>query len=171
MLTCPAAIREADLVRALRNRSHWHCLIPPPVSVTENGFAVKDETSKPIEEALSDHDRVHYFQGTTSSLLAAVTEDGVDIRSYFAWSVLHLSHESTWLSTNTGYRSNGQLRMVIEYETIYRPQLIPLLLQGRWLHDPFRRNVCGLRYPETLSEGLCALHLPGWFPGVYMIRC
>ncbi|KAI0725480.1 beta-glucosidase [Fomitopsis betulina] len=59
-----------------------------PIYVTENGFAVKDETSKPIEEALSDHDRVHYFQGTTSSLLAATTEDGVDIRSYFAWSLL-----------------------------------------------------------------------------------
>ncbi|KAH9931544.1 glycoside hydrolase family 1 protein [Fomitopsis serialis] len=59
-----------------------------PIYVTENGFAVKDETSKPIEEALSDKDRVHYFQGTTSSLLAAVNEDGVDIRSYFAWSLL-----------------------------------------------------------------------------------
>lgn len=69
-------------------------------SVTENGFAVKDETSKPIEEALSDHDRVHYFQGTTSSLLAATTEDGVDIRSYFAWSMLHLAHVCASLNTD-----------------------------------------------------------------------
>lgn len=57
-----------------------------PRSVTENGFAVKDENSKPVEEALSDHDRVQYFRGTTASLLAAVTEDGVDVRAYYAWS-------------------------------------------------------------------------------------
>lgn len=59
-----------------------------PIYVTENGFAVKDENNKPVEEALSDYDRVHYFQGTTSSLLSAVVEDGVDIRGYFAWSLM-----------------------------------------------------------------------------------
>jgi len=59
-----------------------------PIYVTENGFAVKDENSKPVEEALSDHDRVQYFRGNTSSLLSAVLEDGVDIRAYFAWSLM-----------------------------------------------------------------------------------
>jgi beta-glucosidase len=54
--------------------------------VTENGFAVKDEDSKPVEEALHDDDRVHYYEGVTSSLLAAVQEDGVDVRGYFGWS-------------------------------------------------------------------------------------
>ncbi|OBZ77023.1 Beta-glucosidase 1B [Grifola frondosa] len=44
-----------------------------PIYVTENGFAVKDEDTKPLEEALADYDR-----------------DGgrVDIRAYFAWSLL-----------------------------------------------------------------------------------
>ncbi|KAL6298950.1 beta-glucosidase 1B [Sparassis latifolia] len=59
-----------------------------PIYVTENGFAVKDENNKPVEEALSDADRVQYFRGTTTALLAAVAEDGVDIRAYFGWSLL-----------------------------------------------------------------------------------
>jgi beta-glucosidase/6-phospho-beta-glucosidase/beta-galactosidase len=49
------------------------------LSVTENGFAVKDESSKPIGKALQDNDRVNYFKGTTASLKAAVIEDGVDV--------------------------------------------------------------------------------------------
>ncbi|CCL99376.1 uncharacterized protein FIBRA_01394 [Fibroporia radiculosa] len=47
-----------------------------PIYVTENGFAVKDENNKPVEEALSDRERVEYFRGTTQSVLAAVVEDG-----------------------------------------------------------------------------------------------
>jgi len=35
---------------------------------------------------LDDADRVHYYQGYLDALKAAVVEDGVDIRSYFAWS-------------------------------------------------------------------------------------
>lgn len=59
-----------------------------PIYVTENGFAVKDEHSKPMEEALQDNDRVNYFKGITASLKAAVLEDGVDVRAYFPWSFL-----------------------------------------------------------------------------------
>lgn len=40
----------------------------------------------PLEDALVDNDRVHYFQGTTASLINAIHADGVDIRSYFPWS-------------------------------------------------------------------------------------
>lgn len=59
-----------------------------PIYVTENGFAVKNEDSLPIEEAIKDHDRVEYFRGATDSLYKAIFEDGVDIRSYFPWSFL-----------------------------------------------------------------------------------
>ncbi|KAH9851024.1 beta-glucosidase 1B [Lenzites betulinus] len=59
-----------------------------PIYVTENGFAVKDENSMPIEEAIADHDRVQYFKGNTEAILVARNEDGVDIRAYFAWSLL-----------------------------------------------------------------------------------
>ncbi|KAJ8596076.1 glycoside hydrolase family 1 protein [Rhizopogon salebrosus TDB-379] len=59
-----------------------------PIYVTENGFAVKDEHLKTIEEALQDNDRVNYFKGITDALKDAVLEDGVDVRAYFPWSFL-----------------------------------------------------------------------------------
>ncbi|KAF9447997.1 glycoside hydrolase family 1 protein [Macrolepiota fuliginosa MF-IS2] len=59
-----------------------------PIYVTENGFAVKDENFIPRDQALADTDRVNYFRGTTASLLAAINEDGVDVRAYFPWSLL-----------------------------------------------------------------------------------
>ena len=60
-------------------------------SVTENGFAVKGEDDMPIQEALKDHDRVHYFQGITAALVNAIHEDKIDIRSYIPWSRFFLS--------------------------------------------------------------------------------
>jgi len=56
--------------------------------VTENGFAVMNEKDMPIDQAVNDTDRTEYFRGNCEALLAAITEDGVDIRSYFAWSEL-----------------------------------------------------------------------------------
>ena len=37
-------------------------------------------------EAIHDTDRVEYYRGYTRALLEAANLDGVDIRSYFAWS-------------------------------------------------------------------------------------
>lgn len=81
-----AAVSQADIVSA---RSLCGSRRGPTTllrSVTENGFAVKDENTMPIEEALADHDRVQYFRGNMASLAAAVLEDGVDIKAYFGWS-------------------------------------------------------------------------------------
>ncbi len=84
-----------DLYSDTQNRSSGYSSQHPAFpssqrlhSVTENGFAVKDENTMPLEQALADHDRVQYFKGNTAAILAAVNEDGVDIRSYFAWSLL-----------------------------------------------------------------------------------
>ena len=57
-------------------------------SVTENGFAVKNETSLSVEQAVEDTDRVEYFKGATKNLFAAIFEDGVDVKAYFGWSGL-----------------------------------------------------------------------------------
>ena len=54
--------------------------------MTENGFAVMNETNMQVDQAVKDTDRIEYFRGNCEALLAAITEDGVDIRSYFAWS-------------------------------------------------------------------------------------
>lgn len=57
----------------------------------------------PLEQALQDDDRVEYFRGYANALLAAVTEDGVDVKAYFPWSECFLSlhrdcssHLVTW---------------------------------------------------------------------------
>lgn len=56
------------------------------VSVTENGFAVKDEHNMTVEQALQDYDRVEYFRGMTAAICGAVLEDGVPVKAYFPWS-------------------------------------------------------------------------------------
>ncbi|KAG6887557.1 Beta-glucosidase 1B, partial [Termitomyces sp. Mi166 len=71
-------------------------------SVTENGFAVKDENFVPLEEALVDTDRVNYFAGTTKNLMLAMYEDGVDVRSYFPWSFLDNFEWADGYSTRFG---------------------------------------------------------------------
>lgn len=58
-----------------------------PIFVTENGFAVKGENELSVDDALNDTDRVNYFAGNLEALLGAI-EDGVEIKSYFAWSLL-----------------------------------------------------------------------------------
>jgi beta-glucosidase len=59
-----------------------------PIYCTENGFSIVNENDLPLEKALHDHDRVEYYKGNLNAMLAAVHEDGVDVRSYFAWSLL-----------------------------------------------------------------------------------
>ncbi|KAK1217815.1 Beta-glucosidase 1B [Marasmius sp. AFHP31] len=81
-----------------------------PIYVTENGFSVKDENTKTLEEALKDTDRLNYFKGTTDSLIKAITEDGVDVRAYFPWSLLD---NFEWAD---GYQTRFGLTYV-DYET------------------------------------------------------
>ncbi|KAG5716218.1 Beta-glucosidase 1A [Termitomyces sp. T112] len=59
-----------------------------PIFVTENGFTCKEENSLSVAEAVHDTDRVEYYRGYTQALLEAVNLDGVDVKSYFAWSLL-----------------------------------------------------------------------------------
>jgi len=56
----------------------------------------------PREQALLDTDRVNYFRGTTAALLAAVNEDGVDVRAYFPWSFLDNFEWADGYSTRFG---------------------------------------------------------------------
>ncbi|KIM54154.1 glycoside hydrolase family 1 protein [Scleroderma citrinum Foug A] len=50
-----------------------------PIYVTENGFCVKNESSKPMEDVLRDIDHVNYFRGITAALKTAVLDDCVDV--------------------------------------------------------------------------------------------
>lgn len=131
-------------------------------SVTENGFAVKDENNKPVEEALSDYDRVHYFQGTTSSLLSAVVEDGVDIRGYFAWSKRPI--REFWCEALTILVSPQVSWTILSGNdpqvTHVYPRLMPTPQGGR-VRDALRGDIRRLRDAEALPQGLGAVCLPG----------
>ena len=56
----------------------------PPVYITENGAATDD---KVIDGAVDDEQRCRYYQSHLSSVDQAIRK-GVDIRGYFAWSLM-----------------------------------------------------------------------------------
>jgi beta-glucosidase len=62
---------------------------------------VNKENGLSIEEAVHDKDRVDYYRGYLNAMLAAVEEDGVDVRSYFAWSKFTSSPFSRPVSTSS----------------------------------------------------------------------
>jgi len=64
----------------------------------------------PLDQAIFDTDRVNYFKGATTALLAAVNEDGIDIRSYFPWSLLDNFEWADGYSTRFGVT-------YVDYET------------------------------------------------------
>ncbi|KDQ20029.1 glycoside hydrolase family 1 protein [Botryobasidium botryosum FD-172 SS1] len=99
-----------------------------PVHVTENGFSVKDEGKKSIEEAIHDTDRVEYYDGYLRALLSAVNEDGVDIRSYFAWSLLD---NFEW---QDGYVTRFGVTYV-DYETQKRYPKDSAHFVGKWFKE------------------------------------
>ena len=84
-------VAESRPTRSPSSRS-WLAFVPflkvfsSSCSVTENGFPVKGENDISVDQAVHDIDRQQYFEQYTQALLQAVTEDGADIRSYFAWS-------------------------------------------------------------------------------------
>ncbi|RHN56530.1 putative beta-glucosidase [Medicago truncatula] len=59
----------------------------PLIYVTENGIDEKNDPTLPLEEALKDIDRIHYYQDHLSYLQSAI-RIGVNVKGYFAWSLL-----------------------------------------------------------------------------------
>lgn len=59
----------------------------PGIFVTENGCDVPDESSLPLDKALKDDFRVDFYKEYIGNMSLAI-EDGVDVRGYFAWSLL-----------------------------------------------------------------------------------
>ncbi|XVE85758.1 hypothetical protein DITRI_Ditri17bG0116800 [Diplodiscus trichospermus] len=78
----------------------------PPVIITENGMDDPNMPLTPIEDALKDEKRIKYHTDYLANLLAAITEDGCDVRGYFAWSLL-----DNW-EWNAGYTSRFGLYFV-----------------------------------------------------------
>ncbi|GLT68476.1 hypothetical protein SLA2020_407020 [Shorea laevis] len=59
----------------------------PPIYVTENGMDDEDSNTTPLDGMLDDKLRVVYFKGYLAAVAQAI-KDGVDVRGYFAWSLL-----------------------------------------------------------------------------------
>ncbi len=56
----------------------------PPVYITENGMALDDEV---VDGVVDDQQRIGYFERHLEAVSAAI-KSGVDVRGYFAWSLL-----------------------------------------------------------------------------------
>eukprot|EP00411_Alexandrium_monilatum_P017820 CAMPEP_0175251242 /NCGR_PEP_ID=MMETSP0093-20121207/35565_1 /TAXON_ID=311494 /ORGANISM="Alexandrium monilatum, Strain CCMP3105" /LENGTH=525 /DNA_ID=CAMNT_0016545507 /DNA_START=1 /DNA_END=1578 /DNA_ORIENTATION=- len=57
----------------------------PPIYLTEGGWSIAADTA---EEGVEDTMRVLYYANYTSAILSAISDDGVDVRGYFAWSLM-----------------------------------------------------------------------------------
>ncbi|KAI4342865.1 hypothetical protein MLD38_027432 [Melastoma candidum] len=59
----------------------------PRIYVTENGMDDEEDDTLPLHDMLDDRLRVFYFKSYLAEVARAI-EDGVDVRGYFAWSLL-----------------------------------------------------------------------------------
>ncbi|XP_058073489.1 beta-glucosidase 12-like [Magnolia sinica] len=60
----------------------------PVIYITENGVGELNNNTLPLKEALQDNMRVDYHNKHLFFLAKAIKMDGVDVRGYFAWSLL-----------------------------------------------------------------------------------
>jgi beta-glucosidase len=59
----------------------------PPIYITENGVSVPGENEMPLSQALHDQFRIDFYSQYISNVSLAITE-GVDVKGYFAWSLM-----------------------------------------------------------------------------------
>ncbi|WP_141015574.1 GH1 family beta-glucosidase [Nocardioides sambongensis] len=83
---------QPDGLRVLLQRLRDDYLAPladrqqvPPIYITENGAAFPDDTV--VDGRVDDADRCDFFEGHLRATAAAI-DAGVDVRGYFAWSLL-----------------------------------------------------------------------------------
>lgn len=113
-----------------------------PIYITENGYAAKGEAEMSAEEAIKDADRVKYFQGYLGAVRDAV-EDGVDIRSYFAWSFYDNFEWSSGLVPRFGC-------VRVDYDTMERT----VKDSARAVQVFFEENISKLKSNGVKSNGL-----------------
>lgn len=58
------------------------------IYVFENGVSVPNENDMPITQAVHDTFRLDFYKGYISNAITAMTEDGVNLGAYFAWSLM-----------------------------------------------------------------------------------
>lgn len=115
---CPEACTE--LLVSLSRRYSL-----PPVYITENGVAMNDAV---IDGQINDFDRVKFFQDHIDAVNAAM-DQGVDVRGYFAWSLMD---NFEWAE---GYQKRFGL-VYVDYATQKRT----VKLSGLSFRDMLRRR-------------------------------
>ncbi|EYU28848.1 hypothetical protein ABFS82_12G093300 [Erythranthe guttata] len=60
----------------------------PLILITENGMDDGNSPFTSIKDALKDEKRIKYHNDYLTNLLAAIKEDGCNVRGYFAWSLM-----------------------------------------------------------------------------------
>jgi beta-glucosidase len=73
-----------------------------PIYITENGMCCTDEASKSLPDVLDDKERIAYLIGYLNAMKEAIIQDGVDVRSYFAWTLADNWEWADGLSTRFG---------------------------------------------------------------------
>lgn len=79
----PCAAGFRDLLVWISARYHH-----PKIYVTENGTSIKGENDLVMDKILKDDFRVKYYDDYIRAMDTAVRLDGVDVRGYFAWSLM-----------------------------------------------------------------------------------
>ena len=79
----PCAPGFRDLLIWLSKRYSY-----PKILILESGTSIKGESQISKEDALDDELRVRYYDEYVKAMAQASTLDGVNIRGYFAWSLL-----------------------------------------------------------------------------------
>ncbi|ONK79033.1 uncharacterized protein A4U43_C01F2180 [Asparagus officinalis] len=76
----PQGLRDALLYTKTRYNN-------PTIYITENGMAEPNNKTATVEESVKDRGRVQFFKGHLLHLQQSIRE-GVDVKGYFAWSLL-----------------------------------------------------------------------------------
>ena len=76
-----------------------------------------NESQKALPYVLSDEERIDYHRGYLGAMEDAITQDGVDIRSYFAWTLADNWEWADGFSTRFGvtFTEKDEEGRVIKY--------------------------------------------------------
>ncbi|KAH7674080.1 Beta-glucosidase protein [Dioscorea alata] len=100
----------------------------PVIYITENGVDEVNNETMPLQEALKDDTRIHYYQQHLHYVQKAI-RNGVNVRGYFAWSLLD---DFEW---NSGYT----IRFGIHY-TDYKNGLKRYRKSSAYWFEEFLKN-------------------------------